>query len=174
MFQAIAAMAMQVVGMFGQNEQRANQLYEKSVQRSTDAMNALESLNAGTVQLANTKNGRILSSLDVARNQRKAEADEIVNAAVAGAVGTSVEQVRAQQQYNAAAQTGQLDSYFSQQYSAALDQIESAGFTLSSSIMPPFKSSTTKFMKQHFMGPRNVLAKGSPGGQAMNSIGEYD
>ena len=174
MYQMIAQMAMQVVGMGQQNEVMAKNLYAQQVQRATDAYNAMEELSAGTRQIANTKNGRILSNLDVQANRRQAEAQEVVNAAVHGVEGTTVQQVQAQQDYNAAAATGQLDSYFSQQYSAAIDQIESAGYTLSSSMMPPFQGSSMKFLRQHFAGPENPLAEGSLAGTFTNQIGGYD
>lgn len=146
MFPSIAQTAMSVIGMGQQNENMARSIYAQQVQRATSSFNAMEEIHAGVRQIANTKNGRILSNLDVQANRRQAEAQEVVNAAVHGVEGTTVQQVQAQQEYNAAAATGQLGSYFSQQYDTALDQIESAGYSLSSSMMPPFKGSSMKYL----------------------------
>lgn len=174
MFQMIAQMGMQVVGMAGKNEQMARGLYDQQVQRISNSFTAMDELRAGNRMIANTKNGKILSNLDVQANQRQAEASEAVNAAVSGVEGTTIQQVHAQQDYNAAAATGQINSYFSQQFSAALDQVESSAFTLSSSIMPPFQGSSMDFLKQHFMGPKNPFGSFEPTAAAHNKVGGYD
>lgn len=173
MYQAIAAIGMQVFQMGKQNEQKANQLYQQTIKRGENADNAMESMAQGQLQATQAKGGKILSNLDIAANRRKAEAEERVNAAVYGVEGTTVSQVTAQQDYNAAQAMGQTEAYFNAQFDSAIDAVESHAYTLSSSVTPAFKSNSMKFIFQHALGPRNVGAKGSVAGTAMNKVGGY-
>lgn len=141
-------LVMGVINLTKQNQQRAQQIYMQTIQRGLAAHNAMEEMSAGTRQLSNVTNGRILGSLDVAANQRAAEANELINAAVHGVEGTTVNQVKAQQDFNAAKATNQMNSYFSQQYEVALDRIETGSFTLSSNFAEPFQGSDFKFLKE--------------------------
>lgn len=141
--------AAQTLMNFGkQNEQMANNVYKQAIQRGQQADNAMAQLQSNQMDIATLHSNKVMSNAEVQANRRKAEAEEAVNAAVHGVEGTTIAQVNAQQAYNAAQATGNIEQHFDNQFDAALNTTESAGYTLSSSIQPPFKSSAMKFIMQ--------------------------
>lgn len=152
MIQEAIGAATTLINFGKQNEQMANNVYRQSIQRGQTADNAMSQLMANQLNIANIHSAKIMSNLEVQQNRRKAEAAEAVNAAVHGVEGTTVNQVGAQIAFNAAQATGQLEQHFDNQFDAAINTAESAGYTLSSSIQPPFKSHAMKFIMQGMMG----------------------
>lgn len=145
---AAAQYAKMGIDMAQNIEARAQQGWNTGIQRSTAKFQAADSIVASQGNIANAEQQKILSSVTIDSDRRKAEAAAKVSAAVAGAEGSAVDATIQQTQTTAVLAQQGLERQTDNQIEAMLDNVYNAAYDFSiASTVPPDVNGLKELMK---------------------------
>lgn len=145
-------------------EEAARQVYAQAMRKGQEADKAMLAMRDGTMKIAQLKQQKVLSSMDIAKNQREAEAMARVNAAVTGTEGGAVDQVIQMTEVNEVTANYAMSKDIEGQIAQSVRDIEGAAYGLSGAMTPAYQGSNKFGMMSSIFGASSsalqMFAKG--------------
>lgn len=134
------------------NAKAAEATYAQSMQKWAQTEQAKEAMHSELVTINNVRAQKILSDVAVEANQRDAQAQAEVSAAVAGVEGSAVDQVIQSTEVNEALRKGDVATQTGNAISQSLENIYGYGRDHSLASQEPFKSKAMEQMMNAVFG----------------------